>query len=228
MNKKKTNNNHNSHRSFHQCINHTINHNSNKSSINYLFAMVVFPHQVRPISSSIHLSIVKTAVLVFTTFSWTSMTAGLFCQCALATRTFPCRVSRVSLCLSFNVLDACPEACVDGLRLPRPHRTNYGKFHAACNRVTRTGGLIACSAYTGHGQCVAPADLAPVVPVAADAFHTCAVRADRRLICFGWNGDRQCDVPADLGPVLAVSASGRHTCAVRADGRLICFGSNAV
>ena len=74
-----------------------------------------------------------------------------------------------------------------------------------------------------YEQCDVPTDLGPVLSVAAGLRHTCAVRADGRLVCFGCNVDGQCDVPADVGPVLAVAA-GFHTCAVRADGRLICFG----
>ena len=104
-----------------------------------------------------------------------------------------------------------------------PH---YGKFRVSCNHygncVTRKGGLIACSACTEHGQWHLPAGST----VATGGGHTCAVRADGRLICFGWNNEGQCDVPADLGPVLAVAAGAGHTCAVRADGQLICFGWN--
>ena len=71
-----------------------------------------------------------------------------------------------------------------------------------------------------------PADLGPVWAVAVGGDHTCAVRADGRLVCFGWNEDGQCDVLADLGPVLTVAAGDDHSCAVRADGRLVCFGLN--
>ena len=56
-------------------------------------------------------------------------------------------------------------------------------------------------------------DLGPELAVAAGALHTCAVRADGRLVCFGHNTHGQCDVPADLGPVLAVTAGAWHTCA---------------
>ena len=90
-----------------------------------------------------------------------------------------------------------------------PH---YGKFRVSCNHysncVARKGGLIACSACTGHEQ------LGQGWAVAAGSHyhHTCAVWADGRLICFGSNEDGQCDVPSDLGPVLTVAAGFGHTC----------------
>ena len=45
------------------------------------------------------------------------------------------------------------------------------------NCVVRNSGLLACSAYNGHGQCHVPADLGPVPAVAADARYLCS--ADR-------------------------------------------------
>ena len=55
------------------------------------------------------------------------------------------------------------------------------------SRVTRKGGLIACSACTKRGQCHLPAGLGESWAVAAGCRRTCAVRADGRLFCFGRN-----------------------------------------
>eukprot|EP00439_Symbiodinium_sp_Y106_P002588 s556_g1.t1 len=102
-----------------------------------------------------------------------------------------------------------------------------------------------------HGLCDVPAMLGQTLAVAVDFSHTCAVRADgrlvcfghpnegkcgyhytcaitadRRLVCFGLNKDGQCNVPEALGPVSAVSAGLHHTCVITADGDLVCFGKN--
>ena len=141
--------------------------------------------------------------------------AVLCCQSALATSTFPCCVSRVSLCHIFNTLDACPETYLDGLRLPHPHHTT-GSFQLPATIVAFVS--------RGKVQRDLPAGLGPVLTVAAGYYHTCAVRSDGRLICFGRNGNGQCDVPSDLGPVLAISAGNRtYLCQCGQTGQLVCF-----
>ena len=93
--------------------------------------------------------------------------------------------------------------------------------------AVRADGRLICFGENTYGQCDVPADVGPVLTVAAGNCHICAVRADGRLTCLGWNNTGQCDVPADLGPVLALVAGRGHTCAAQADGRLVCFAENS-
>ena len=60
---------------------------------------------------------------------------------------------------------------------------------ASCLRVT------AATLFDGD----IPADLGPMVAVAAGSNHTCGVIANGDLVCFGDNRFGQCDVPVDLG-----------------------------
>ena len=62
-----------------------------------------------------------------------------------------------------------------------------------------------CFGLNDFSQCDVPADLGPVIAVAAGAYHTCAVKEGGQLVCFGLNVSSQCDVPADLGPVIAAA-----------------------
>ena len=82
------------------------------------------------------------------------------------------------------------------------------------------------SAFRFGEEVALPADLGPVLAVAAAGHHTCAVKASGELVCFGHNDFGQCDVPVDLGPVVAVAAGRWHTCAVQESGELACFGGN--
>ena len=152
--------------------------------------MVVFPHEVRPISSGMHLSIVMKAVLVLTTFSRTSMTARQF--------VLPVRAGYRHVPVRCQSQFALPQLRRAGCLFRNMRRwtqtatspPHYGKFQASCNHcrncVTRKG--------TGHGQCHWPVGSRDLWAVAAGLRHTCAVRADGRLVCLGCNEYGQCDV----------------------------------
>ena len=59
-----------------------------------------------------------------------------------------------------------------------------GKNHTC---AVRTDGRLVCFGDDRAGQCNVPADLGPILAVAAHTQRTCAVRADGRLVCFGRN-----------------------------------------
>ena len=80
----------------------------------------------------------------------------------------------------------------------------------------KASGELVCFGANDQGRCDVPADLGPVVAVAAGFGHTCAVKKDGELVCFGANDQGQRDVPDDLGPVVAVAAGWYHTCAMKA------------
>ena len=91
------------------------------------------------------------------------------------------------------------------------------------NCVVRNSGLLDCSAYNKYKQSGVPADLGPVLAVAAGGWHTCAVRTDGQLVCFEDNMFNQlCQQIWDQ--FWQFSAGDAHTCAVRTDGQLVCFG----
>ena len=79
-----------------------------------------------------------------------------------------------------------------------------GRLHTCAD--TSQNGLV-CFGDDGYVQCAVPADLGPVVAVAASRDHTCIVTSQNELVCFGPNVAGQCAVPADLGPVVAQTAA---------------------
>ncbi len=74
----------------------------------------------------------------------------------------------------------------------------------------------------------APAALAqadaPLVSIAAGAFHNCALRADDSVYCWGATSQGQSTPPA--GSFVQLSAGGTYTCGIRADGSLACWGAD--
>ena len=62
--------------------------------------------------------------------------------------------------------------------------------------------------------------------LSAGGEHTCALKADRRVVCWGDNTYGQSTPPANLGVVRSVSAGDFLTCAVKADGSVACWGDN--
>ena len=173
-----------------------------------LVHMAVFPHPAR---RGMYLSVVMKAASVLTTFSLISRMARCFFLPVFAgSRHVPL------LCHSRFVLPQLRRIGCLSRNMRRWTQTatsppHYGKFRVSCNSysswVTRKGGLIACSACIGRGQCHLPAGLGEGWAVAAGRRYTCAVRAGGRL-CLGQNApEGQCDVPADLGPVWAAAAT---------------------
>jgi alpha-tubulin suppressor-like RCC1 family protein len=95
--------------------------------------------------------------------------------------------------------------------------------------------LSGCSDSTG------PESLDPgrFVALAADDWHTCALRGDGALFCWGSNGsgqlgldgfDRERGVPARVQSPLefgAVAAGQGHTCALTTDGEAYCWGEGS-
>ena len=73
-------------------------------------------------------------------------------------------------------------------------------------------GSFQCFGNNFNGQCSVPADLGPVVQVAAGVDRICAVLADGRLQCFGYNFDglELVPVPVDLGPCVKLAAGVSH------------------
>ncbi|MBI5479532.1 MAG: hypothetical protein HY906_11780 [Deltaproteobacteria bacterium] len=81
----------------------------------------------------------------------------------------------------------------------------------------------------------APAGAAPVRQVAAGGWHSCARRADGRVVCWGaaYDGQLGSDgrganrAPAlvpGVGDAVQIAAGMTHTCARRGDGTVLCWG----
>jgi hypothetical protein len=73
-----------------------------------------------------------------------------------------------------------------------------------------------------------PADLGPVIAIAAGLGHTAVVLADGTVRCWGLNSYGQCVVPAGLASVRSIIAGQYFTTALRSDGTLACWGYTAV
>jgi hypothetical protein len=72
-----------------------------------------------------------------------------------------------------------------------------------------------------------PADLGPVIAVAAGSSHALAIRSDGTVRAWGFNCCGQTNVPADLGPVKAIAAEGWQSMALRRDGVVRAWGFNS-
>jgi len=89
---------------------------------------------------------------------------------------------------------------------------------------TDVGGELVCW-HTGrdkHGLLQVPDGI--FVQVSAGGSHTCAIRADEKLVCWG-AGNWASRAPG--GSFLQVSSGSSHACAVRKDGSVKCFGQCA-
>jgi alpha-tubulin suppressor-like RCC1 family protein len=84
------------------------------------------------------------------------------------------------------------------------------------------------------GQCDVPADLGPVITVAAGGHHTLALRADGSVVGWGAGGVNsgvdphfgQSIVPPGLTGVVSISAGARHSVALLSNGTVRCWGLN--
>ena len=63
--------------------------------------------------------------------------------------------------------------------------------------------------------------------IVAGLDHTCALRADRRVVCWGDNEDGQTNVPASVkGETVQIEADAWHTCTLQSDSTVVCWGGN--
>jgi alpha-tubulin suppressor-like RCC1 family protein len=98
--------------------------------------------------------------------------------------------------------------------------------------VTRDGTVAAWGAGGGassrhppYAQCLVPADVSHVVPVAAGQYHSLALR-DGILMAWGAAPAGGPPMSADLSNVVAIAAGAFHSVALQADGKLVLWGSN--
>eukprot|EP00756_Hemistasia_phaeocysticola_P023797 Hpha_TRINITY_DN15914_c0_g5::TRINITY_DN15914_c0_g5_i1::g.73064::m.73064 len=71
-----------------------------------------------------------------------------------------------------------------------------------------------------------PANMGPVIQVAAGVKHFAAVLVDGTVRCWGDDGCSQCKVPPLCGTVMQVSCGHSHTVAVFRSGEIRCWGDN--
>lgn len=99
----------------------------------------------------------------------------------------------------------------------------------------RTDGSVRCWGQNAWGEAAVPANLPPIVEIAAGGYapgtaspdfaaHTVALGANGTIYTWGSNAFGQRDVPAGLGPWRAIAAGGRHTIAVDANERVHAWG----
>lgn len=60
--------------------------------------------------------------------------------------------------------------------------------------------------------------------VSAGYDHTCAIRANGRVVCWGSDDQGQSSPPGEV--FRQVSAGGRHSCGLKSDNRIVCWGSS--
>lgn len=116
------------------------------------------------------------------------------------------------------VSTAPPAAAADP---PAPRLATTSANHSCATVADDT---VRCWGFDLYGQTNVPADLGPVVALAAGGFHTCAVKADDTVRCWGAAQDGATAVPADLGTVTSIAAGGSLSCAIRTDGTPRCWG----
>ncbi|AKC82840.1 hypothetical protein IMCC26134_08760 [Verrucomicrobia bacterium IMCC26134] len=80
--------------------------------------------------------------------------------------------------------------------------------------------------YYNYGQSIIPAGLSNVVAIAADGYHSLALRSDGTVAAWGSNRYGQSTIPAGLNNVVALAAGGDYSLALRSDGSVVAWGDN--
>ena len=93
--------------------------------------------------------------------------------------------------------------------------------------ASKPANYVAAWGLNNYGQSNVPANLGPVIGVAAGKYHTLALRADGTVAAWGLNNYGQCDVPSGLQNVTALAAGYSHSVALKADGSVVCWGSSS-
>jgi len=93
-----------------------------------------------------------------------------------------------------------------------------------------SNGSAYCWGEDNNGQASAPTGH-DFVEISAGGSHTCALKANGRVVCWGANADGQStpsqDGSDDGGPYKTITAGKAHTCAIKSsDYSMVCWGSN--
>ncbi|MGD0650215.1 MAG: fibronectin type III domain-containing protein [Verrucomicrobiia bacterium] len=77
------------------------------------------------------------------------------------------------------------------------------------------------------GQRTPPAGMTGVVAIAANAWHSLALKSDGTVVGWGRNDLGQATPPSGLDGVVAIAAGGSHSLALKSDGTVVGWGNNA-
>ncbi|MSU36215.1 MAG: hypothetical protein EXS36_14180 [Pedosphaera sp.] len=106
---------------------------------------------------------------------------------------------------------------------PLPVATRQTEF--PLKRPTVTGTVVAWGA-NDYGQTNEQVGLHSVVAIAADRYHTVALKSDGTVVAWGENGNDQVKVPSGLSGVVAIAAGSSHTVALKSNGTVVAWGRN--
>ena len=77
-----------------------------------------------------------------------------------------------------------------------------------------------------YGQTTIPSGLSGVTAIAAEEFHTVALKNDGTVVAWGRNDWGQTSIPVGLNSVTAIAAGYLHTVALKNDGTVVAWGWN--
>ena len=108
-------------------------------------------------------------------------------------------------------------------------RVNAGKFPLPIPVRPTTfplGRPAVIGTVVSWGGASVPANLGPVVAIAAGTGHTVALRDDGTVAAWLLDGSPQTNRPADLGKIAAIAAGGDSSLALTEDGTVVAWGPN--
>jgi hypothetical protein len=76
------------------------------------------------------------------------------------------------------------------------------------------------------GQATPPAGLAGVNAIAANGWHSLALKSNGKVVAWGLNDRGQTKVPSSLSGVTAIAAGLEHNLALKTDGKVVAWGNN--